>query len=178
MVSAISWLFPCVVGSSIEYQNLVEHLTLHLHVGLFSSCCCRAQYPDKSNLKERGLFWLTVWECGPSWQGCRGGQGLRQLVTYVCLRKQRVLVLCELSPFCAVQDTSPGKGGALYSGTLPTWVNLIKVVLHSSAWRLVSLIADAIKLMITQTVSGFFYKACVCCGWRVHSSPVPNVPAW
>lgn len=64
-----------------------------------------------------------------------------------------MLVLCELSPFCAVQDPSPGKGGALYSGTLPTRVNLIKVVLHSSAWRLVSLIADAIKLMLSHELS-------------------------
>lgn len=35
MASAFSWLFPCVVGSSIEYQHLIEHLAFHLHVGLF-----------------------------------------------------------------------------------------------------------------------------------------------
>lgn len=39
------------------------------------------RFLDKINFKEKGLFWLTVLTCRPSWEEDDGGRNLMQLDT-------------------------------------------------------------------------------------------------
>ena len=83
---------------------------LMLTLSLSFCSCSFLQYPDKSNLMEKGLILLTVQgtihQCGKS----QGSRSLRHLLTSHSLSRNNTecfLVLSLLSPFCAFWNALP-----------------------------------------------------------------------
>ena len=69
---------------------------LKIAVHAWSTLCCYNRIPDQSNLKKRGLFWFTVPEYSPSWQGQgrHDARSLKQLVTSHTWSGSRVMNGC------------------------------------------------------------------------------------
>lgn len=77
----------------------------------FSPCGCDKKYPDKSNLREKELTWLTISDYIPLFQGSQGHRSLKQLGTsHLQWRAEWSEVV--FSPLAQSRTPSTGNGTA------------------------------------------------------------------
>lgn len=120
------------------------------------------KYPNKSNLRERGLILSLRVSYNSSWRGRHGDGSMRkQLVPASTVKKQRVADACaQLGfSFCCItpaQRTMP----PTFRVDPPTLLNLLKII--SQAWLGACLPGDEIPPSWQSTLTVTLEKSSVC----------------